>query len=245
VIPHHIVTGAGKPLVLANSLGSNLHMWDGQASELARHFTLIRFDARGHGRSDVPAGPYEIGDFGGDVIELLDHLQVESAHVAGISLGGMTAMWLAIHAPERVDRIVPTCTSAKLGPPQTWIDRANAVREGGVEAIASAVARNWVTDASADRRPELERMIAATPKDGYIASCAAIEHMDLLPELPTITAPTLVISGRQDPSAPPEHGQAIADRVPGARFEILDGAAHLANLERGDELVRLYLEHLQ
>jgi 3-oxoadipate enol-lactonase len=245
VIPHHTVTGEGRPLVLANSLGSNLHMWDGQAEELARHFTLIRFDARGHGASGAPPGPYAIEDFGRDAIELLDHLRIESAHVAGISLGGMTAMWLAIHAPERVDRIIPTCTSAKLGPPQNWIDRANAVREGGVEAIAPTVARNWVTDAAAAQRPELERMIASTPKDGYIASCAAIEHMDLLPELPAITAPTLVISARQDPSTPPEHGQAIAERVPQARFEILDGAAHLANLERGDELVRLYLEHLQ
>jgi 3-oxoadipate enol-lactonase len=94
-------------------------------------------------------------------------------------------------------------------------------------------------------RPELERMIAATPADGYAASCAAIEHMDLLPRLPEITAPTLVISARQDPSAPPEHGQRIADAVPGARLEVLDGAAHLANLERGDDVVRLYLEHLE
>jgi 3-oxoadipate enol-lactonase len=245
VIPHHTVTGDGPALVLGNSLGSNLHMWDGQADELARHFTLIRFDARGHGESDVPEGPYALEDFGRDVIELLDHLDIERAHVAGISLGGMTALWLAIHAAERVDRIVPTCTSANLGPPQNWIDRANAVRDGGVEAIAPVVSKNWVTDAAADLRPELERMIASTPRDGYIASCAAIEHMDLLPELHTIAAPTLVISGSEDPSTPPEHGQAIAERIPGARFEILDGAAHLANLERGDELVRLYLEHLQ
>jgi 3-oxoadipate enol-lactonase len=245
VIPHHIVTGAGKPLLLANSLGSNLHMWDGQAEALAGHFTLIRFDARGHGESGAPSGPYAIEDFGRDAIDLLDHLRIESAHVAGISLGGMTAMWLAINAPERVDRIIPTCTSAKLGPPQTWIDRARTVSERGVEAIAPTVAKNWVTDASAALRPELERMIVSTPKEGYIASCAAIEHMDLLDDLHRITARTLVISARQDPSTPPEHGKAIADRVPGARFEILDGAAHLANLERGDDIVRLYLEHLR
>ena len=130
MIPHHIVNGVGKPLVLANSLGANLHMWDGQAEELARHFTLVRFDARGHGESDVPPGPYAIDDFGRDVLDLLDHLDIVRANVAGISLGGMTAMWLAIHAPERVDRIIPTCTSGNLGPPQNWIDRANAVHEG-------------------------------------------------------------------------------------------------------------------
>jgi 3-oxoadipate enol-lactonase len=245
VIPHHIVTGHGPPLVLANSLGSNLHMWDGQAEELARHFTLIRFDARGHGESDAPPGPYSISDFGHDVVDLLDHVGYETGHVAGVSLGGMTAMWLAIHFPQRVDRIVPTCTSAQLGPAQMWIDRARAVREGGLEAIAPAVARNWVTDASAGMRPELERMIAANSADGYIASCAAVEHMDLVPELHTIMAPTLVISARQDPSTPPEHGERIAAEIANAGFEVIDGAAHLANLERGEEIVRLYLEHLQ
>jgi len=242
VIPHHIVTGSGPPLVLANSLGSNLHMWDGQADELARRFTLIRFDARGHGESDAPPGPYSIADFGYDVVDLLDHVGFETAHIAGVSLGGMTAMWLAIHFPQRVDRIVPTCTSAQLGPAQNWIDRAQAVREGGLEAIAPAVARNWVLDA--ELRPELERMITGNDPDGYIASCAAIEHMDLIPDLHTIMAPTLVISAQQDPSTPPEHGERIAAEIPNARLELIDGAAHLANLERGEEIVRLYLEHL-
>jgi 3-oxoadipate enol-lactonase len=245
VIPHHVVTGKGPPLVLANSLGSNLHMWDEQADELARHFTLIRFDARGHGESGVPEGPYEIGDFGRDLLELLDHLGVERASVAGISLGGMTALWLGINAPERVAKLAPTCTSAKLGPPQVWRDRAATVRQGGVVAIAPAVARNWVTDAAAGMRPGLEAMIAATPADGYIAACAAIEHMDLLDDLARISAPTLVISGRDDPSTPPEHGERIAERIPGAHFEVLDGAAHLANLQRGDDIIRLYLEHLR
>ena len=242
MIPHHIVTGSGPPLVLANSLGSNLHMWDGQAEELARSFTLIRFDARGHGESDAPPGPYSIADFGYDVVDLLDHVGFETAHVAGVSLGGMTAMWLAIHFPQRVDRIVPTCTSAQLGPPQMWIDRANAVREGGLEAIAPAVAQNWVTDAAL--RPPLEAMIKGNDRDGYIASCAAVEHMDLVPDLHTIMAPTLVISAKQDPSTPPEHGERIVAEIPNARLEVLDGAAHLANLERGEEIVRLYREHL-
>jgi 3-oxoadipate enol-lactonase len=245
VIPHHIVTGHGPPLVLANSLGSNLHMWDGQVEALSRHFRLIRFDARGHGESGVPPGPYSIADFGQDLVDLLDHVGYETAHVAGISLGGMTAMWLAIHFPQRVDRIIPTCTSAKLGPPEMWQQRAQAVREGGVEAIAPTVAKNWVTDAAARLRPELERMIASNPADGYIASCAAVERMDLVPDLHAIMAPTLVISARQDPSTPPEHGERIAAEIPGARFEVLDGAAHLANLERSDEVVRLYLEHLE
>jgi 3-oxoadipate enol-lactonase len=247
VIPHHIVSGpADAPvLVLANSLGATLEMWDGQARQLAERFRLIRFDARGHGRSEVPPGPYAIDDFGRDVVELLDHLDVERASVAGISLGGMTALWLGINAPERVEKLVPTCTSAKLGPPEMWRDRAAAVREKGTGAIAPAVVQRWVTDAQADRRPKLQEMLASMPDDGYAASCEAIEHMDLIPRLHEITAPTLVISARQDQATPPEHGERIAAAIRGARFEVLDGAAHLANLERGDAVVRLITEHLE
>lgn len=247
MIVHHIVSGpAGAPaLVLANSLGAALAMWDGQARRLAERFRLIRFDARGHGNSPVPPGPYAIDDFGRDVVALLDHLGIARASVAGISLGGMTALWLGIHAPERIDKLVPTCTSAKLGPPEMWAERARLVREQGTGAVAEAVAERWVTDALADRRPALQAMIAAMPADGYAASCAAIERMDLLPRLHEITAPTLVISARQDQSTPPEHGERIAAAIPGARLEVLDGAAHLANLERGDDVVRLITEHLE
>jgi 3-oxoadipate enol-lactonase len=229
-------------LVLSGSLGTALEMWDPQIPALAKHFRVVRYDLRGHGRSPVPPGPYEIADLGEDLIALLDRLGVARAHLCGLSLGGMLSLWTAAHHPERVDRLVVCCTSALLGPPQMWIDRAATVREHGVAAIAPAVAKNWVTDASAALRPRLEAMIAANPADGYVASCAAVEHMDLLPRLHEITAPTLVISARQDPSTPPEHGERIAAAIPGARFVLLDGAAHLANLERGDELVRLYLE---
>jgi 3-oxoadipate enol-lactonase len=242
VIPHHIVSGpADAPaLVLANSLGATLEMWDGQARQLSERFRLIRFDARGHGRSEVPPGPYSIDDLGGDVVALL-----ERASVAGVSIGGMTTLWLGINAPERVEKLVPTCTSAKLGPPEAWAERAATVREKGIGAIAEAVVGRWVTDAHADRRPELQRMLVSNPVDGYAASCAVIEHMDLLARLPEITAPTLVISARQDEAIPPEHGERIAAAIPGARFEVLDGAAHIPNLERGDEIVRLITEHLE
>ena len=111
MIPYHFVTGVGKPLVLANSLGSNLDMWDGQAEELARHFTLIRFDARGHGESAVPPGPYAIEDFGRDVLDLLNHLSLESAHVAGISMGGMIGQTIAIEHPDRIRSLVSMCST--------------------------------------------------------------------------------------------------------------------------------------
>jgi 3-oxoadipate enol-lactonase len=244
---HQVVTGpADAPvLVLSNSLGSALAMWDALAGPLAERFRLVRYDMRGHGASPVPPAPYSIDDLGGDLVTLLDHLGIERASLAGVSLGGMTGMWMGIHAPERVERLVLCCTSAKLGPPETWSDRARLVRAQGTGAVAPAVARRWVTDALADRRPELEAMIAATPPEGYAGACAAIEHMDLEPRLGEIRAPTLVIAGAQDQATPPAHAERIAAGIPGARLEVLDGAAHLANLERPDTVTELIAEHLE
>jgi 3-oxoadipate enol-lactonase len=251
VIPHHTVTGPehAPPLVLSNSLGSSLAMWDAQAPALAERFRLIRYDIRGHGQSPVPPAPYSIDDVGRDLIELLDHLEVEKAHVVGLSLGGMTGMWLGINAPERVDRLALLCTSAKLGPPETWADRAKLVREEGTEAVAEAGVGRWLTEPFRHDNPDitrdLEAMIAAIPDEGYAACCGVIEHLDLTAELPSIAAPTLVIAGAQDPATPPEHAERIAAGIPGARVEVLDPAAHLANVEQPEAVTRLILEHLE
>ena len=166
---HHVVEGPddAPALVLLNSLGSTLAMWEPQIEALAARFRVVRCDTRGHGRSPVPPGPYSLADIGGDVVALLDTLGIARAHVAGVSLGGMTALWLAIHAPERVDRIVPCCTSAKLGPPQVWRDRAALVRAEGTGAVADAVVARWVTPAWAAAHPAgyrgLRDTIASTP----------------------------------------------------------------------------------
>ena len=158
MIPHHTVTGPrdAPVLVLSNSLGTTFGMWDPQAEALARRFRLVRYDTRGHGGSDVPAGPYAIEDLGQDVIELLDELEVARAHVAGLSLGGMTAMWLAINAPERVERLVLLSTSPRLGPPEGWADRAATVRKDGTAAIADATMARWLT-ADYRARHDLQR----------------------------------------------------------------------------------------
>jgi 3-oxoadipate enol-lactonase len=248
---HHLVEGPQEApaLVLINSLGSNLAMWEPQIDELAGPFRVVRFDLRGHGASPVPPGPYALADLGADVVALLDRLEIERAHVAGVSLGGMTAMWLAIHAPERMQRLVLCCTSAKLGPPESWAQRARLVREQGTGAVADAVVARWLTPGYAARHPELRTrlraMIAATPAEGYAGCCAAIEHMDLEPELPRIAAPTLVIAGADDPSTPPDHGARIAARVPGARMAVVPDSAHLANIQQAGEVSSLILRHLQ
>ena len=148
MIPHHTVTGPDDApvLVLSNSLGATMEMWDPQADALAERFRLVRYDQRGHGGSETPPGPYSIEDMGRDVLGLLDHLGVDRAHVAGLSLGGMAAMWLGFNAPERVDRLVLLCTSPLMGPAQMWADRAVTVREQGTQAIVDATLERWFTE---------------------------------------------------------------------------------------------------
>lgn len=249
---HHEVAGPADAdvVLLCGSLGSDLRMWDAQVPALlGAGYRVVRYDHRGHGASPVPDGPYSLADLGSDAIALLDRLGVARAHVVGLSLGGMVGMWLAQNAPERVDRLVLCCTSAELGPASMWNERIAAVDAGGSAAVASAVAERWLTAATRAARPEraawLRDMIAATPGLGYAACCAAIRDMTLLDGLADITAPTLVIAGSADPATPPEHGQRIADAVPGARLVVVPDVAHLGNVEAPGRFSELILRHLQ
>jgi 3-carboxy-cis,cis-muconate cycloisomerase/3-oxoadipate enol-lactonase len=238
----------GPPLLMINSLGADLRMWEPQVPALSRRHRMIRYDARGHGRSPVPDGRYSLADLGRDALALLDRLDVASADICGLSLGGMTAMWLAAHEPDRVRRLVLCCTSALLGPPEGWVERAATVRSHGTEAIADATIARWVTPAWAAAHPdataELRAMVAATPAIGYAGACAAVEEMDLRPDLIRISAPTTVLAGADDPSTPPEHAAAIVAGIRDARMHVLDDAAHLATYERPDIANRLILETL-
>ena len=248
MIPHYEVTGEGPPLVLSNSLGATLQMWNPQVKALSEHFRVIRYDTRGHGGSETPPGPYTIDDVGNDVGDLLDHLGLESAHFAGLSLGGMTGMWLAMHAPARIEKLVVLCTSPRMGPPETWADRAKLVREQGTEAIVDSTFERWFTEGYRAKHPlkGLRKMFAGVPDEGYASCCAIIERMDLTDGLPNILAPTLIIAGAQDPATPPDgHAAVIAGAVPGARLEVLDPGAHLVNVERAGAVNKLILEHLR
>lgn len=250
VAVHHVVDGSadGSPLLLLSSLGGTLAVWEPQVAALVEHFRIVRFDLRGHGESPVPDGPYGIADLGGDAVALLDRLGAERAHLCGLSLGGMAAMWMAVHASERVDRLVLLCTSPLLPPASAWTERAATVRAHGTPAIADSVILRWVTPAFAERSPGIARrlrsMIAATPAEGYAACCEAIAGADLTGELGRIAAPTLVIAGADDPVAPPDHAARIAARVPGARMAVVPDAAHLANVEQPADVTRLILRHL-
>jgi len=224
------------PLVLGSSLGTTTELWRAQLPELAARFRVVRYDHRGHGASPVPSGPYQLSDLGGDVLAVLDHLGLERAHVAGVSLGGMVGMWLAAAAPERVDRLALVCTSALLGPPEVWQERAAAVRAGGMAAVVDTVLARWFTPGFLAAHPDtvewIRAMLASTPPEGYASCCAAIETMDLTPVLGRIAAPTLVVVGADDPATPREHGERIAAGIPGARLEVVPDAAHMAVVEQ-------------
>jgi 3-oxoadipate enol-lactonase len=235
-------------LLLGSSLGTTAALWDNEIEALAREYRVVRYDHRGHGRSPVSPGPYTIADLGGDLIALLDRLEVRRASLAGISLAGMASMWVASHAPHRVERLALMCTSARLGPATMWATRAATVRADGLDVIADAVIARWVPPEFARAHPEimagLRAMLVATPAEGYAGCCQAIEVMDLVPDLPQITAPTLVVAGLNDEATPPAHAQVIADAIPGARLSLLAGAAHLPHISRSDLIVDLLLSFL-
>jgi len=233
-------------LVLSNSIGTTQAMWDAQAEALAGEFDIVRYDHRGHGSAPVPPGPYSLADLGGDVLELLDERGIERAHFCGLSLGGMVGMWLAEHAPERIDRLVLCCTAPRMDA-DIWAERIATIRESGsVEPTADAAIERWFTPRFRAERPgvvaRFRAMVASTPAEGYVACAQAIVGMTIEDGLGSISAPTLVVAGAHDPSTPPEQGEAIARAIPGARFEIVD-AAHMANIEQEERITALMGEH--
>jgi 3-oxoadipate enol-lactonase len=246
----HTVSGRtdGPVVVLSNSLGSTQAMWDLNVPALEERYRVVRYDTRGHGDSPRSAGPYSIDDLVDDLVALLDRLGVARAHVVGLSLGGMTAMRLAIREPERVDRLVLLCTSARLEP-ELWRERAARVRADGTGAIAATVVDRWFTPAYLERhtaiRARYEAMVASTSATGYAGCCDAIIAMDLRPDLPSIKAPTLAIAGADDPAIPPEHLRHIADALPDGRLLVVPDAAHLANVQQSDAINAAIIAHLE
>jgi len=241
------VTGEGPPVVLAGSLGSDRRMWEPQVAPLvAAGFQVIRYDHRGHGGSPAPDGPYTLEELALDAVALLDRLGLRQVSWVGLSLGGMVGMWLAEHAPSRVDRLVLCCTSAELGPASMWRERAHVARTEGLRALAEAVVSRWVTPGFDPEKVRwLQDMMASHSPEGYASCCTAIERMSIVDELSTITAPTLVIAGAEDPATPPDHGRRIADAVPGARLAIVPAAAHLGNIQQPTAFTGLIIDHLR
>jgi len=236
-------------LLLGNSLGTNLSMWEPQVAVLSQRYRVITFDQRGHGASPVPLTPYAISDLGEDVVALMDQLGVGRASYVGLSIGGMAGIWLGANAPDRLERLVLMCTSSYAPPASRWMERVATVRSAGTtEAIADAVVERWFTPAFSAAHPETvaahRAMIAATDPEGYCGCCEAIAAMDLRDALPTIIVPTLVISAVEDQALPSEHQRLIAEGIPGARLELVEDAAHIASAQQPDTINRLIEEHL-
>jgi 3-oxoadipate enol-lactonase len=238
----------GAPvLVLSNSLGTTLDMWLPQMPTLLEHFRVLRYDTRGHGQSEVTPGPYTMALLGSDVLSLLDHLKIGRAHFCGLSMGGMTGIWLGIHAAHRIDRLILCNTSAAIGVPEVWNTRIAKVRQDGVNSIVDDVLSRWFTpDFLAHASAQVERvkaMLISSSVEGYVANCAAVRDMDQRADLAKISAPTLVIGGKHDKATPPEHGELIARSIPGARYVELN-AAHLSNWEMAQGFTNQVLDFL-
>ncbi|MBB6733989.1 alpha/beta fold hydrolase [Cohnella zeiphila] len=238
----------GPVLVLANSIATTMHMWDGQIAELTKHFRVIRYDYRGHGASDTPAGPYSIDRMGRDAIELLDRLNIDRVHFLGLSFGGAVAQWLGIHAPERIDRLVLSNTSSYLGPADSWNGLIASLRkDGDLTPFADMFVGNWFPPQLLKTENPLvasfRSMVLATRPEGLAGLFAAIRDMDLRRTVTLIGSPTLVIAGRYDTVTLPSHGEMLAASVPNSKLITLP-AVHLSNIERSDEFLGAVLEFL-
>lgn len=238
------------PLILVGSLGTHGDMWRPQVEALAGELRLVRLDVRGHGRSPVPPGPYSIPELAQDVLDTLEDLGIERAAYCGLSIGGMIGQWLGAHAPERFERLILLFTAAVAPSPEVFRERAAAVREaGGAGGLVEGLLPRWLTEEYREAHPEtvawLSEMVAACPAEGYAACAEAIAAMDLRAGHASIALPTLVVSGAQDGSTPPEMGRVIADAIPSARHELLDPSGHIGSIERADEINALIRQHLE
>ena len=225
----------GPTLMLSNSLGCDMKMWEPQMAALTKLFRVVRYDRRGHGQSGAPAGPYSMERFGRDVLAILDGLNIQKTHWCGLSMGGMVGQWLGANAPERFDRMILSNTSCYYPDPTNWDNRIKAVSEGGLASVADAVIGGWLTADFREREPavtaRMKAMLIASPQQGYIACCEALRTLDQRDLLPRVSRPTLVIAGRQDQSTPIAAGEYIRSHIPGADMTILD-AAHISNVEQ-------------
>jgi 3-oxoadipate enol-lactonase len=234
-------------LVLSNSLGTAMAMWDGQMAVLQQHYRVLRYDTRGHGRTLASPVPYTLQMLGQDVLHLLDALKIEKFHFCGISMGGLTGLWLAIHAAERVQKLVVADSAARIGTGDGWRARAQLVQESGLDAVADGAAGRWFTPAFIARVPDqVQQYVAtlrATSPTGYAGCCLALADADLRSEIAAIKAQTLLIAGLHDPVTTTVDARFMQDAIGGAHYAELN-ASHLSNIEASADFNKLLLNFL-
>lgn len=243
---HYQVIGApeGKPvLVFSNSLGTDFRIWRDVIVRLVGDFAIVTYDKRGHGLSDAPAAPYRMADHIADLAGLLDHLEVKDALVCGLSVGGMIAQGLALARPDLVKALVLCDTGHKIGNEKLWNERIAIVEERGIEAIAENIMTRWFsTEYRTPDNPDYmgyRNMLTRTPVQGYVGTSCALRDTDYTQQVPTLDVPTLCVVGSEDGSTPPELVSELSSLIPGALFEMIDGAGHLPCIEKPEELSNL------
>jgi 3-oxoadipate enol-lactonase len=236
---NYLVQGStsNKVIMFSNSLASNLTMWDLQADELVRQgFCVLRYDSRGHGGSDSPAGPYSVEQLSDDAAALIDKLMIGPVHFCGLSKGGMVAQMMGVRHSNKVQSLTIADSAAFMPAKDIWDQRIMTVEQGGMATIVDGTVERWITAPGRERLPDqvelIRQMILTTPVVGFVACCEAIKSMDMRPTNPDITAPTLVVCGEQDTGTTPEQAQEIASSIPGAELKLINNAAHLSNIEQ-------------
>ncbi|WP_299969060.1 3-oxoadipate enol-lactonase [uncultured Roseobacter sp.] len=245
---HYRVDGPedGAPVVFANSLGTDLRLWDGILPLLPPGLRIIRFDKRGHGLSDCPPAPYTMGALISDTESLLDHLEVRDCVFVGLSIGGMIAQGLAVKRLDLIRAMVLSNTAAKIATPEMWSERITTVEQDGIEALADAVMERWFGRAFLSQ-PELalwRTMLARQPDAGYAGCCAAISGTDFYSTTAGLRLPTLGIAGTEDGSTPPDLVRETVGLIPGSRCAVIRGAGHLPCVEKPEEYAALLSEFL-
>jgi 3-oxoadipate enol-lactonase len=244
----HTLRPGAPALLMLNSLGASLEMWDDEFVALSERYELIRYDARGHGKSSTGTlRELTIDRLARDALAVLDACGVARAHLCGLSLGGMTAMHIATQWPDRVLKIALCSTSPYMPPRESWDERIRTVTEQGMKPLIETILGRWFTPEFRTAEPlrvdRVRQMLLSADPLGYAACSAAIRDMDQRVTIRTITAKALVIGGSKDPATPPAEAELIASSIPDAKLVMLE-AAHLSNIERADEFTAALLEFL-
>jgi 3-oxoadipate enol-lactonase len=238
---------AAPALFLVNSIGLSSKVWDAQKEVFSARFRTVLYDPRGHGESKGMAPARSIAELGNDLLELADELGIRRFSVCGLSLGGLVAIWVAAHAPDRIERIVVACSSAHPNDAAKWTARIEQARAEGMRQVVERGSAGWFTPefavAHADLLAQLRDEVTKCDVEGYAGCCEALRDADLRPDLPGITAPTLVVAGAQDRGFPLPHAKAIADGIPGSRLVVLEHAAHFACVEKPEQFNQACLAH--
>lgn len=236
-------------VVFLHSLGSDSSMWRPQAEALADTYRIVRVDTRGHGGSDAPPGDYTVDDLGRDVLEAADAEALDTFHLVGLSLGGLTALWLAIHHGHRLRTLTAANTAARVADEAFWQTRASAVRDQGLDGIRDAVVGRFFATGFADARPdwfaEAQQAFVASDPGGYVGCCAALEAADLRDDVARIDVPTLVVGGDEDVATPPADALWLQAHIDGSHLAVLPRAAHLSNLDQPDLFTQVLRSHLE